>query len=246
MPAKYENLKNPPAIEAVFDIAVQENDAADTNFFIAEDAAIKQRFPVREELKVFEGAFQIGGTMATQATNRPLGYLYRTDDGKELIQLRLNGYSYNKLAPYNGWSNFLNAALTYWEQYRMMKSDLKITRIGLRFINVLNIPMSLQKKKLFNVSLKKPSKSNLGSMSDVSYRYTTEFSDFGCKANVQFGKLNPNAAQASYLLDIDVYNTDIASSPDAKTMKHHFSKLRDAKNAIFFSTLTDEALEVFK
>lgn len=248
MTTKTENLRNPPAIEAVFDIAVQEDETANASVFSTEEDEIKKRFPLREEIKLFEGAFQIGGGLITQSSNRSLGYLYKSEDGKELIQFRTNGYSYNKLAPYKGWSEFLNSALTYWEQYRKIRPTLTVARMGLRFINILNFPSDVQNKKLFNVSLKKPSKSDFGKISDLGYRFTTEFPDHHCSANVQFGRTasRPNTSESSYIFDIDVYSTEVTSSLDSKTLRLHFSKMRTAKNSIFFSTLTDEALKVFK
>jgi uncharacterized protein (TIGR04255 family) len=248
MTDKYENLENPPAIEAVFDIAVYDDGIIDAGKFLGEDARLKKNLPDRNQLNSFHGSFQLGGAVS-QPHNRPIGFVYKSEDGRQLAQFRVNGFSYNRLAPYKGWSDFLASALSYWETYKKMHPDLKITRLGLRFINVINVQAKTKETNFFKISLKMPPKSDLGKITELNYRYVTEFEDLGCMAHVQFGRTGSSGSaigQNSFVFDIDVYKANLAPSTDEKTIKKHFSKMREAKNSIFFSTLTDKMLEEFR
>jgi uncharacterized protein (TIGR04255 family) len=101
---------------------------------------------------------------------------------------------------------------------------------------------------LSGISLKAPREAKLGTIKDLNYRYTTEFVDLGCMANVQWGPTGTTSSgdRGDLLFDIDVYKTNITAAVEAKTLKHHFTKMRGAKNQIFFSTLTDKALARYR
>jgi uncharacterized protein (TIGR04255 family) len=245
---KFENLKNPPAVEAVCDIAVCDDGLVPYSKFLLDTPSLKKQLPVREQMNLFQGAFQIGGALS-HTQNRPVGFMYKSQDGKELAQFRVNGFSYNKLAPYKGWSNFLNSALEWWEVYRAANPDLKIMRLGLRFVNVINVPSKNKFSTFFKVGLKDPSKGDLGDINELGYRYISKFENLGCASQVQFGfsgNAGLSSEHMSYVFDIDVYKEDVGQAVDAKTIRLHFAKMREAKNKIFFSTLTEKALEMFR
>jgi uncharacterized protein (TIGR04255 family) len=245
----FENLKSPPAIEAVCDISVYEDNITDSNKFLVDSEKIRSQFPNREQINLFQGQFQIGGFGALQTANKPIGFLYKAEDGRELIQFRTTGYSYNKLAPYTGWGNFLNSALTYWEEYRSLRPSLKVSRLGLRYINMIAPePNETSAMGLTKVSLKTPRGAKLGELKELSYRYIAEFSDLGCMASVQLGPIGSSGVGKScdLIFDIDVYKTNVTSGIDSKSLRHHLTKMRIAKNNIFFSTLTERTLARYR
>jgi uncharacterized protein (TIGR04255 family) len=62
-----------------------------------------------------------------------------SDDAADLVSVRLNGVSYSRLSPYLGWEGFLVHAQRLFRVWQKETGRRKITRLGLRARNRLDI-----------------------------------------------------------------------------------------------------------
>src|SRR5579863_4954847 len=97
-----ETYKNAPITEAAFDIRVRlaKEMTTDSLESLKDDAypKLKQR-PVQIQLKfgpvVPEGA--ASGPVPAETINTPLGFMYESEDGKQVFQVRTDGFTLNRL-----------------------------------------------------------------------------------------------------------------------------------------------------
>lgn len=63
------------------------------------------------------------------------------DDEKQLIQFRRNGFSFNRLTPYDSLDSYVPEIERTWNSYRSLAEPGSIRRIALRYINRLLLPV---------------------------------------------------------------------------------------------------------
>jgi len=209
-------------------------------------APIQERFPRREEkieskLKVeLPALLSKSPTFATSS----IGYLFRSPTGGKVVQSRFNGFTFNKLKPYESWQAFKCEAQELWEMYRDIVRPTKIRRFSLRYINRIVIPFGVDTKEYF---LTGP---------EISPELPQIFRSFFLRVEIvneeipALGMINQAAQPADetglpIIFDIDVVKT-IELSPNTKDLWYSFEKLRDFKNDIFFKSLTEKTKEMFK
>jgi uncharacterized protein (TIGR04255 family) len=84
----------------------------------------------------------IGGeAVGTTASQAQVGYDFPSGDGKQIFQARLDGFAFSRLAPYDCWESFRDEGRRLWEIYRTVAQPEVVTRIGVRYINRLDLPL---------------------------------------------------------------------------------------------------------
>ena len=138
-------LPKAPIVEAVVDIDVEMRPG-----FVLGDArdrlatAFADRYPsVRE--REFD-AHQIHkrpgvpGTVKSQSGLESLMF-YQADE-KQLIQARRRGYSFNRLAPYEGFDQYQSEVEARWQQFSAIVEPVRVRAVKMRFINKIEIPLA--------------------------------------------------------------------------------------------------------
>lgn len=74
--------------------------------------------------------------------NEGLGAIqYLTEDEKQLVQFRPNGFSFNRLAPYTTLDDYLPETAAAWTTFLELAAPVQIRKVGLRMINRILLPM---------------------------------------------------------------------------------------------------------
>ena len=139
-----ERYPRPPVLEALVDIQVEprpELSFADLDAVMQDERAA---YPVRQE--VFFSSFLLNPVARTVAPegNALHGYRYDTQPAGAVAQLRLNGLTFSRLAPYprDGWDEWQPEARRLWAKYWDGTHPAGVTRIAVRYINQIRIPHS--------------------------------------------------------------------------------------------------------
>src|SRR5262249_31475046 len=69
------------------------------------------------------------------------GYQFTRADERRVLTTKLDGFSYSALAPYDRWRTFIQEARELWQLYRDAFHPTVVTRVALRYINRINIPL---------------------------------------------------------------------------------------------------------
>ena len=107
-----EKLKNAPITEAIFDIRVNLPPEVDLLTLASYQEDIRNEFPEKKDRIAWEAGFEIkkGVPEVIMPKGGTLGYLFLSPDKTRIVQPRLDGYTYNKLRPYDSWKTFRDEA----------------------------------------------------------------------------------------------------------------------------------------
>jgi len=245
--AKYETLPNAPITEAILDIQTSLPAQIALSDLQKLYDRIKKKYPEEEQRVSFESQIKLAlaeKKSTTTGMGKIDGYRFRSPIEGKVVQSRLDGFTFNKLKPYESWELFSTEARKMWEYYREVASPVRLNRVSLRFINRIIIPFGTEIGEYF---LTVPEISQSLPQVFRSFFLRLEVPD---ERNISIGIIQMANQPADenglpIIFDIDaIRNIDILPSDDK--LWQCFGELRDFKNHIFFNSLTHKALEMFK
>lgn len=240
-----EHLNHAPIIEAVLDFKVTPNpDATRESLDLHEFT--KKNFPERH----IAHSLQYTGTFALEMPESAehklqdeiLGFRF-IGDGK-LFQSRFDGFTFNKLPPYTTWEETLSQAWKLWQLYVEHAKPVEITRIGVRYINKSTFP-----NRNVKTFIERPCEFNEFvpgiPLNNYLFQSKLKISEEINAVVTQIVEPDSSSAGLSYILDIDVSRNGsfLVNEPN---LKDFFVELQDFKNKIFFNTVTEATLDIWK
>ncbi|MBN2568116.1 MAG: TIGR04255 family protein [Deltaproteobacteria bacterium] len=246
--SKYATLKNAPIAEAVLEIMVQLKDGFEiTNLKTIHDQ-IKERYPEIKERKYVKGGLDLhdkGKPILLPTTGGTDGFILRSPTEKKVIQTRVDGFAFNKLNPYENWSTFSKESRELWKLYLSIANPIKISRISLRYINRIEVPLPISDFSEFILTNPEIAPGLPQGVSNFFMRFEILKEDIPANAVIIVAMEQPTASnKLPLILDIDVIcNHDYTNSMDK--MWDDFEKLRNLKNEFFFKSITQKTRELF-
>ncbi len=247
----YPHLGKAPIVEAVIDFRVKLASDFELDAFHPLRLKLVQEYPSFEEQQLIEQRIEQEPGQPMQFSTRVSGihgHRLRSEDGKSIVQFRRDGYTFSRLNPYTTWEDVFTEAWRLWRMYVETAQPIEVSRLAARYINRLLFPLPFADPSKF---LKAPPVVAEGwptSMSSFLTRIVINDPENEVAINViQAVEPQPPGEQTHLplLFDIDAYQ-DVTLNADDVTIAERFAKLRQAKNRIFFSGLTDEAIELFQ
>lgn len=172
--------------------------------------------------------------------------LWSTGD-RQVLQARLDGFTFSRLQPYETWERLRDEAKRLWNIYRAFAKPVNITRAAVRYINQLDLPGD-------RVELEEYFKTYPFVTSDLP----GELRDFGAFVmSLRLAQpdlkgiavINQASAQArkpstvSIILDIDLF-VEKPDVGDEQQLWGLFEGLRNRKNLYFEACITDKTREL--
>jgi len=245
-----ETYKNAPIIEAALDIRVRlaKEMTTDSLESLKDDdyPKLKQR-PVHMQVRIAPIAAdgtRVGPTAET--INTPLGFTYESADGKQVFQVRTDGFTLNRLAPYQNWDLFAAEARRLWKKYKAFAQPEYIELLGLNYINRIFVPegmdFSNHLRTYLEVSPELPQRLNSFAMSfQATWPGEEQILVFVSQA------IGPVIKQGfvTIVLSIQAFKPlqRSAAGVDEEGMWMLLGKLREVKNAVFEGCITDKVRE---
>jgi uncharacterized protein (TIGR04255 family) len=244
---EYPTLPNAPITEALIDIRIKVKSGFDVNQLQSLHESILYNYPEKKESKNWEGKFELkaDGPQVSAGGGQVSGYFFKSADKKQIFQAKVDGFTFNRLKPYETWESFRTEAKRLWQLYSEMVSP-EIVRVAVRYINKFNIPFPI---KDFNEYLKAaPSVPEGLPQTVTSFFDRIVISNPEIEATAIITKVFEQMVEPSsipIILDIDAFrlNPDGIEEREAWLL---LEKLRDFKNDIFFLSITDKAKELFQ
>lgn len=244
--AERRHLKHAPIREAVIDFRIEPR--LDIESIRTLGASLKEDFQESSDIRLSVFGMETGheGTVKTSSVDHgAVGIRLTTADGKYVLQLKVDGFTFSRLPPYENWDNFSSKAKKYWQQYIALVGDMSVTRVATRFINVMEIPLPILDFKEY-----------LTEPPEVPSRLPQELAGFFSRLAIVNRELDAVAAvtlaledfsreQAPIVLDIDVFKNmnEQAENPDVWAV---LEALRNFKNDIFFESITEKTARQFE
>ncbi len=244
---EFETFPNPPIIEALMDIRVTlpKNINADILKMVGEK--LKDRYPERKEKRLFQASFKLDSTGPTLET--PVegidGFLFKSHDKPQIFQSRFDGFTFNRLRPYEIWSAMRSEAQELWDHYAQITSPMKITRIIVKYINRIEIPLPFGDFKNYILTIPEIAPDLPQGMQSFMMRLV--ISKKKIKANAVISEtMEPTVEnKLPFIFDIEVFRV-FEDEHQPADIWPYFEELRTFKNEIFFNSLTPKAKGLFR
>jgi uncharacterized protein (TIGR04255 family) len=244
-------LKAAPIVEAVldidcdmgptFDMASLEGPARDA----FKDAYPKMRTKFLEEHQIKH----IGDGSAEHTAKRGIqAFMFQSSDAKQIVQLREQGYSFNRLAPYSTLDDYLAEIERTWRLFVEVATPVQIRAVRLRYINRLLLPLvegRLEFTDYLKVSPQLPDESKLTFVGFLNQHSAVE-SETGNQANIVLTTQPAEGDGLPLILDIGVSHGEAGEVGNWSWILENIESLRSLKNRIFQNTLTESCLKLYQ
>lgn len=240
------HLTNAPITEALVDLQVKLPDNAQVERLKAAHATISANYPQVLERRRWASQVRFSkGKPPTPVTTEtsPDGYAFTSSDRQQMVQFRLDGFTFNKFKPYKTWESMRDEACRLWQIYVQIASPEMITRVALRYINHIQLPVPLTTD--LGSYLAAPPKVP-GQLPHFINSFLTRVvmidSATGAAGNIS--QAVESISQGMVILDIDVFKHGEfrVDSDEAWKLLH---ELRQFKNRIFFESVTERTLQLY-
>ncbi|HKZ86222.1 MAG TPA: TIGR04255 family protein [Anaerolineae bacterium] len=243
------HLRSAPITEAIIDFRVKARPSFHAQEFSALKSTLVDRFPKVEERRGGKVTFQLspGSTSYPAIEDIGLqGYFFKSPDDKLVAQFRIDGFTLNRLKPYTSWKELHPVATELWQQYCKIASPEAITRVALRYINHIPLPSDLSDFGRYLRAAPSVPSELPQYISAFFSRVTIHDPDKLLAAHVvQALETDAAARRITLILDIDAFQ-EVDMPPRDPALETTLDQLRNFKNLIFFSYLTDETLRHFE
>ena len=250
MTEKTPTFPNAPIVEAILDIRAKTDEATDLGRLSGFQADLKARYPKRQERSRWSTGLHLKSTgEAALITPKggPEGYWFTSPDGKQIVQVRVDGFSFSRLRPYENWRKFKAEAKELWSHYVKVVSPLAISRLALRYINRIQIPFPV--KDFNDYLITRPEIADDLPHDVVKFFMQVTVPEPKTEAVAIINQsMEPPPGEFTELpviFDIDVFKS-IEIDATSETIWEVFETLRAFKNDVFLKSLTEKAKALFK
>lgn len=242
-----EKFRHAPITEAVLELKTKNppETTLETLSSIYED--IHDTYPTKTSRVSFKAGFKIEegkSPIVFEPTGDPIGYSFTSSNGKQIIQALTHGFVFSRLNPYDGWETFRDEAYKLWNCYKQRANPKSITRIGLRYINRIQIPLPITDFKDYILTFPDISPGINQSLSNFFMRLEIPQELPTMAVIMQTMEPITSDKKLPLIFDIDVFRETTIKIDDE--VWKDFEKLRDIKNDIFFKSLTENCKELFR
>lgn len=244
-------LDNPPIVEAVLDIDCDMTPGWDLGTIEADARdAFRDGYPKNRTQVVQEHKIQAPGDAEPKLSVRRglQAFQFLQEDGRQLVQARASGYSFNRLAPYTSLDDYLPEIERTWGLFRDLASPVQVKNVRLRFVNRVLLPLrdgSVDLDEYLAAGPRLPEEESLR-FAGFMDRHSMVQIDTGHKVDVILATRPEEGSQLPIILDIQTVAACAAAPEDWAVIASNIGALRELKNLVFQRTLTERCLRLFQ
>jgi uncharacterized protein (TIGR04255 family) len=240
--------KRPPITEAVIALTFAETiesrdlDKADSNF--------GRLYPHHQDNRnlnvqvMMPTAPELGPD--TTIHKDEMGHRRSSDDQTQIVILWPTSLIFSQLAPYPGWADFFARFVRDWTLWKKVIGYRKISRVGVRYINRIDIPITgdlTHYEEFLNLYPEIPNE--LGPVFAYGIQTQLACPEIDGRITINSASIpSPLLAHSSFIFDQDIYKEINVPQSDDDLYKL-LNEIHVKKNAVFEACITDRARELF-
>ena len=235
-----------PIRESVIHLAV--NDVTPNDELQKLVKRFEANYPHQEPLSTISvGVDNTGGSVSVD--QRFDGYRITSADQADIMLVSSNGLAIARLAPYPGWEHLRARANAAWADWRSHLSARTLGRVGIRYINRIDIPISaaepvdIDSYIGFTPRVPKFSDHQIEGYF-VQVTNPTNLDYWSATITSYIESPAPLIDHASIVLDIDIFRTKEIPGREEE-LWNMIDSVRPVKNVIFEACITDKARKLF-
>ncbi len=209
---------------------------------------IKTHFPKVE--KRFEQQIMVDPSAVHQISNQQVGFMFRSASDTEVMQYRLNGFSFSILKDYTSWTNIFEKTKVNFKTFKEIRSDFAINRIAARYINEIKVPYPFDMSG--NDYISKSQSIPTGSKEVTVFSLAEQMKWYDTKSGFYVNLIKvlaeppPDAVETNLIVDIDIFRNINEMPISEQVLWEQINQFKDAKNDIFFSIVGKKTIERYK
>lgn len=242
------HLANAPAREALIDIQFEPEVPLEVLGRFASQASAK----FGQSTELWEAQVDlVGGPEGASArtSHAVVGYRLDSADKLHVLQCRTRGFTFSRLAPYAQWDQLRDEADQWWNLFCEMVNPGIVTRLAVRYINAIDIPLPVQDFADYFVCAPKVPAGLPQALSGFLQR-TVIPDELTKTVSIVTQALEDQGGIATtkitVLLDVDVFRQVAFDREKRGEVLAVLDVLRDQKNRMFFEHLTEKTIGMFE
>jgi uncharacterized protein (TIGR04255 family) len=245
------HLAKAPIIEAVLDIDCDLPVGSD---LAAMEESIRRRFTsdypkfrrqVVQQHQV-KASIESPAEFTVQTTIQAFQFLKQ--DERQLVQVRSEGFSFNRLDPYSSFDEYFPEIERSWRQFVEIMSPVQIRRISLRYINRILLPTSdglVQLGEYLRLNFSLVAETGL-ELSGFFNRYSASEVETGHRVNITVVAQPLEGERLPVIFDIEAMDLAPWEPKSWENIRGTILSLRRLKNNVFRRALTEKCLNLFR
>jgi uncharacterized protein (TIGR04255 family) len=243
MGARIRHLSRAPITEAIVDFRVQCTEGFSASSFDGVRGKVIRDYPNVRPLQSIEAQMGIQGgqLVAPPPSQREAGLIFFSSDERTATQFRVDGFSFNKLPPYTRWEEIYPETMRLWDLYRSAAKPVQVRRVGVRYINRIDVPSTDFSRHLTALPQIPPE------LPQVTRSFLSRVVLYDARRDVsasltQASETTVQNLAVTVLLDIDAFKED----PAGDNIEQVLEALHALKNEMFFGSITEETARIYE
>ena len=170
------------------------------------------------------------------------GYRFESDDGSNVAVLGTTQALFSVAKNYKDWNQLQSFAKENWDVYRSFANPVSVNRIGPRYINRCEIALPSEIEEYLTAGPRLPNELGLGIPSFFS-QVQVRVDEHTEAIVIQMLEQTPTSS--NIILDVDVFRAGLDIQTDSTEIWDILGNLREWKNKLFFSHVTEKLLEPY-
>lgn len=248
---RFPKLRKAPIVEAIVDIDCDLPPSLDfPSLESRAQKAFESDYPESRVQLLEEHEFSQKGQAPLSITVRKgvQAFQFLKDDKRQLVQVRLNGFSFNRLAPYSTLDDYIPEIARSWQVFTDLVEPLQVRRIALRCINRILLPLAgdgVDLKSYLRVGPLLPGGGRLKFTGFLDRHSAVEL-ESGNLVNITLVSQNDEQGKLAVIFDIDTARLLTLEPQDWPAIEATLGSLRSLRNFVFRDTLTESCLSLFQ
>jgi len=248
---QFPHLPHAPIVEAVIEIRARAEVAWEEGVISEQLKPKLPDYPQVASQKEFQQEVQFGAGQVLEAKQHNLGWKglrLQSADQRQVVQFNRDGFVFSRLDPYENWEHLRDEALRLWRVHLDLAHPTETQRIGLRFINRIELPAHEMKFEEYIQPHAEPPRGLDLPFQGFFHHDTLAAPGHPYSINVvrtiQLPQ-DPRTQGIGLILDIDVFTTQPFELRQG-LLEERLAEMRWLKNKVFFGSITQKALDSFR
>lgn len=249
----FQHLARAPIVEAVIDIRARPA-------VVLEEARLKPQLEAKlgsyqfldsmQHIQIQQEVNLQGDAPVSPVIRHQLGWKglrFQSSDKKHIAQFNRDGFVFSRLEPYESWEQLYEEGMRLWYVYVELVQPVEVHRIGLRYINRIQLPPDELRVEDYLEPAPMPPKGLDVPFYGFMHQDTLAIPGHPYAINV-IRTIQPPGAPGvqglALILDIDAFTTQ-GFELDEALLEQRLLEMRWLKNKVFFGSITPKSLKLF-
>jgi uncharacterized protein (TIGR04255 family) len=181
-----------------------------------------------------------------RSSRRPeKAFRFKSADERHVLRLSRTSFSFHRLRPYSDWQDLAAGAQSAWSHVCKRYDPEFVSAVSLRYLNKILLPVGKDMAEYITLCPSVPRSIDTG-FSDYLLRLVLVDDVVPARAEItQVAGMGEDPPR-TLTFDIDVITDAEEFLPESAQLWDQVGRLRDYKNRLFFSSITDACRELFR